>query len=209
MAKGIIGNIGAFIEGEEDFESYAQRCENFLKINKVAEGDKLLYFLTLVGPKTYGLIKNLVYPNTPEESEYKDVKQALLDHYKPQKNPVYERFVFYQRNQKSGENINNYVASLKALAGSCEFKDNLSEMLRDRFIQGISDSETQHFLLTDPKMTFDKAVEFAKGREAATKEVEGLGHSNNLVHKVMEKPKSNTNPKKKFIQSSNNNIEIS
>ena len=110
----------------------------------------------------------------------------LNNHYKPQKNPVYERFVFYQRNQKSGESINIYVASLKALAGSCEFKDNLSEMLRDRFIQGISDSETLHFLLTDPAMTFDKAVEYAKGREAATKEVEGLGNTSNVVHKVMD-----------------------
>ena len=209
MAKSTIGSMAPFIEGEEEFESYAQRCENWLKINKVTtEEDKLLYFLTLIGPKAYALVKSLVFPKKPEESTYTEVKDALIKHYKPQKNPVYERFVFYQRNQKAGESISNYVASLKALAGTCEFKDNLVEMLRDRFIQGISNSETQHLLLSDPTMTFDKAVDLAKGREAATKEVEGLGQSTSAVHQVMDKNKSYPKQKKNFSAPNKSNSKF-
>ena len=153
----------------------------FFKINKVPDDTKLLYFLTIVGPKTYGLLKNLILPKTPESATYTEAVKAIKEHYKPQKNPIYERFVFYKRNQKSGESIADYVASIKALAATCEFGSNLEEMLRDRFIQGIANGETQHYLLTDATMDFTRAVSIAKSREAAAREVEGLGQGQGVA----------------------------
>ena len=53
-------------------------------------------------------------------------------------------------------------------------------MLRDRIIEGISNSETQHKLLADPELIFQRAVEIAKGQEAATKEVVAVGHGSSV-----------------------------
>jgi len=81
--------------------------------------------------------------------------------------------------------VAQYVAQMKLLAATCDFGENLEEMLRDRFIQGISNSETQHKLLTDPELTFQRAVEIAKGQEAATKEVVRMGNGSAIsVNKI-------------------------
>ena len=57
---------------------------------------------------------------------------------------------------------------------TCEFNSNLEEMLRDRFIKGIKNLETQHLLLTDKTMTFQIAVDLARSRETATREIAGF-----------------------------------
>ena len=36
----MFGNMGPFMEGEEDLDSYIQRFENFLKVNKIKTEDK-------------------------------------------------------------------------------------------------------------------------------------------------------------------------
>ena len=38
-------------EGEEFFETYKQRIENWLRLNVVKPEDQLLYFFTFVGTK--------------------------------------------------------------------------------------------------------------------------------------------------------------
>ena len=81
---------------------------------------------------------------------------------------------------------------MKLLAATCDFGKNLEEMLRDRFIQGISNSETQQKLLTDPELTFQRAVEIAKGQEAATKEVVGMGNGSAIsVNEIHSKADTN------------------
>ena len=104
-------------------------------------------------------------PKKPEDVTFEEITKALQGHYKSKTNPVYERFVFYKCNQKSGESEAQYVAYMKLLAATCDFGEkNLEEMLRNRFIQGIVNSETQHKILTDPELTFQRAVEIAKGQ---------------------------------------------
>ena len=52
-----IGKIGEFDHEKEDWPAYQERMELFLQANAV--------FLTLIGPKTYGLLRNLVAPEKP------------------------------------------------------------------------------------------------------------------------------------------------
>ena len=95
---------------------------------------------------------------------------------------------------------------MKLLAATCDFGENLEEMLRDRFIQGISNSETQHKLLTDPELTFQRAVEIAKGQEAATKEVVGMGNGSAIsVNKIHSNANTNKNDYVESNKFSSNN----
>ena len=54
--------------------------------------------------------------------------------WEPQKVVIAERFHFYKRHQAVGESIVDYVAELRKLATHCDFKDNLDDALRDKFI---------------------------------------------------------------------------
>ena len=69
-------------------------------------------------------------------------------------------------------------------------------------MQGICNAETEHFPLFDTTMTLSKSVDIARGREAATKEVEGLGHFSN-IHTVMDKNKLPYAQNKNACHSSN------
>ena len=57
-----IGTILAFNESEEEFESYCSRVDLYFVANDVKDEKKVVSFLTLVGPKVYGLARNLLSP---------------------------------------------------------------------------------------------------------------------------------------------------
>ena len=52
----IIGNVGPYIDSEEDFESYCSRVELFFDANSVKAGKKVCTFLTVVGARTFSLV---------------------------------------------------------------------------------------------------------------------------------------------------------
>ena len=136
-----IGKIAPYNENEEEFDSYCSRCDLYFIANDIADAKLVPAFLTLVGPKVYNLAKNLVSPKEVSNCTYEEIKDALKSHYKPKVILIYERFKFYSRSQKSGESIADFVAALKAFAHTCSFNTTLNDMLRDRFVMGLSDEK--------------------------------------------------------------------
>ena len=160
---------------------------------------KWLHFFTLAGPKVFGLARDLLSPQRPEESTLDIVVDTLTRHYKPKPVLIYERYEFYSRSQKSGESVNDFVVALKALAHTCEFGTTLSEMLRDRFVMGLYSDKIQQVLLAETDLTFDKAVSMATAREAASKDVQAM--SSGLVH-YAPSSQSNSRPNKDIVSGS-------
>ena len=170
-----IGTINPFNESEEDFESYCSRVDLYFVANDVSDEKKVAFFLTLIGPKVFGLARNLLSPKDPASCTYIEIKNALKSHYKPKLIVVYERYKFYSRSQKSGESVSDFVAALKALAHTCEFGNTLKDMLRDRFVMGLANGTTQQLLLMEADLNFQKAVDIATAREAALRDVQAMG----------------------------------
>ena len=65
------------------------------------------------------------------------------------------------------ESVTTYLAELRRLATNCKFEGFLSSALRDRFVCGLRDSETQKRLLAEADLKLDKAIEISQGMEAA------------------------------------------
>ena len=183
-----IGTIHAFNESEEEFESYCSRVDLYFVANDVKDEKKVASFLTLAGPKVYGLAKNLLSPKDPVSCSYGEIKDALKAHYKPKVIVIYERYKFYSRSQKSGESVADYIAGLKALAHTCDFGTTLTDMLRDRFVMGLANETTQQLLLAEADLTFNKAVDMATAREAALRDVQAMGGGN--VHNIKSQSNS-------------------
>ena len=123
--------------------------------------------LALMGVPTYKLLANLTVPTEPGELSYKDVVDKLEAHFKPKLIIIAERFRFYKRNQESGEKMADYLTELRRLAATCNFKTFLEEVLREKFVCGLSSEGVQHRLLLEAGLTLDKAFEMAQGMEAA------------------------------------------
>ncbi|XP_052259085.1 uncharacterized protein K02A2.6-like [Dreissena polymorpha] len=174
MATGLIGNINAYDCNVETWTSYQERLEQYFMVNDIDNERKVAGLLTLLGEKTYGLLRNLTVPAKPSEKSYEELCQLLQTHLCPKPLIIAERFRFHKRKQAVGESVSCYVTSLRKLAEFCEFGSNLNDSLRDRFVCGLKDAGTQRRLLSIADLTLQNAIEIALAMEAAHKDAAEL-----------------------------------
>ena len=167
---GMIGRMDSFDENVETWESYFERFEQYIKVNKIPEDSKVACLLSVMGAKTYSLYRTLIAPLKPADQTLDAIKMTLKNHMSPEPLVIAERFRFYKRDQKPGESISNYIAVLKKLAETCKFGNFLAEALRDRLVCGIFTEQIQKRLLTEKNLTLDTALQIAVSMEAAQKD---------------------------------------
>lgn len=164
------GQVGAFIEGKEEWKQYVERLEQYLIANSVDSAEKKrAVFLSTIGPQAYKLLRSLVAPTAPSEKSYKDLVKVMSDHHSPPPSEIVQRFHFHTRFRKKGETVATYVSELRAIAQGCNFGESLDAMLRDRLVVGINNEAIQRRLLSETSLTFKKALELAQNLDAAVK----------------------------------------
>ena len=162
---GYIGKISEYDPSTENWSTYVERLEHFFKANKVEDNLKRDAFLTCLGKETFGLLRALVVPAKLSDKTYDELVAALTAHFEPRPLIIAERFRFHKRDQKEGEKIRDYAASLQKLAEHCSFGDTLLETLRDRLVCGMRNENVQKRLLTKADLTFAKVLESAEVAE--------------------------------------------
>ena len=118
VAATMVGNLPEFHQENEFFSSYIERVELFFEANSIAD-EKVTVVLSLVGSKTYSLLRSLVAPAKPNEKSYKDLVAVLMKHFEPTPIVIAERFHFHRRAQAVGESISEYMAELRKLTTHC------------------------------------------------------------------------------------------
>ncbi|KAJ8044412.1 hypothetical protein HOLleu_07152 [Holothuria leucospilota] len=167
----LIGKVGEFDSSCEDFSSYEERLGQFFLANRVKTDRRVAVFLSVIGAKTYGLLKSLIMPDTPSEKTYGELITVLKKHLTPKPLVIAERFKFHHRNQNDGESVSACAAELKRLSRCCEFGQFLQEALRDKFVCGIRNVTTQRKLLAQENLTYAKSLECALAMEMAEQNV--------------------------------------
>ena len=132
---------------------------------------KVACFVSVIGPVTYGILRNLVAPAKPKDKSLDSLYEALAGHYTEKRLVIAERFRFYSANQKEGESVLEFIARLKKLARFCDFGDTLNDMLRDKLVCGLKATSIQQKLLASDNLTLVLAQRMAVGDEAARKDV--------------------------------------
>lgn len=173
-ATGTIGQMTEFNPSNETVTAYLERFQLFVTANGISDDKKVPTLLTVVGATQYALIRGLVSPALPKDKTFDELVALLKKHFDPQPIVIAERFHFYQRNQKPGESITNYLASLRKLASTCAFGAFLSEALRDRLVCGMLHENIQKVLLTKADLDLDQALEISLGMEAASQKAKEL-----------------------------------
>ena len=130
-------------------------------------------FLSVVGPKTYKLLKSLIAPTLPSDKTIDELYQTLKWHVQPTDSVISHRARFYTRKQKDTESVTDFIAELKHLAAECEFDAFLDQVLHDIFAIGVADREAQKKLREAKQLTFAKVVEIALTRESILLELSG------------------------------------
>ena len=171
----MLGKIDEFDSEREDWSQYVERLSFFFDANGISETEKKrAVLLSVIGAPTYKLLSDLLSPDKPGDKSYTDLVKVLTDHFNPTPSEIVERFKFHSRFRRQGESVATYVSELRSLAKFCNFGASLEEMLRDRIVCGINDDALQKRLLSEPGLTFQKALELAQGFEMATRNVREL-----------------------------------
>ena len=203
------GQLDNFDPNKEHWECYFERFEQFTIINNIAPERQVACLLAVMGPWTYGVLRNLVYPEKPKDKSLDEISTVLQERFTEKKVEIAERFRFYTAVQES-ETIAQFVSRLKKLARYCNFGDELNDMIRDRLVCGIKDRNTEKKLLVESGLTLEKAIKVAIADEAANKDVtelakaRGLG-STNEVHRMKTTSSKSSKAKKKIRHISRRN----
>lgn len=171
----MVGSTAPFDSQTQTWEEYCEVLHHFFEANEIDDaGRQKAILLSSVGSQTYSLMRNLVSPAKPGDKSFDELVKLLKDHFNPKPSEIVQRFKFNSRNRKQGETVMEYVAVLRKLAQDCNYGDKLSEMIRDRLVCGIGDDRIQRRLLSEPDLTFDKALKLAQAIETASKDVKDL-----------------------------------
>lgn len=170
----MIGTITAFDSSTEDWETYIERVELYCSANDVKDEKKVAVLLSIIGAKTYGLLRSLLTPEKPNTKTFQQIVDTLKSHLNPKPLVIAERFRFHKRNQFQSESIADYVAELRRLSEHCQFGAGLSDALRDRLVCGMHCGSTQKRLLSENDLTLEKALNMAISRETAAKDAAEL-----------------------------------
>lgn len=166
----------------DDIDCYLERLsQHFIALeldaddNAIARKRKAV-LLSSVGGDTYRVLKDLCFPDAPATRTYDQLTTHLQSFYAPKKLAVAERFRFHSTKQQSGQSVNEFAAQLKKAASACDFGNDLSTNLRDRFICGLQSEALQRKLLSE-ELTFQQALDRAIADEAARKNVQDITSS--------------------------------
>ena len=169
-----IGKIEAFDEANEEWGTYCERVEQYFLANEIEDDKQVPAILSLMGSKTYGLLRSLCSPAKPSQKTFTEIVKILQEHLSPKPLVIAERFRFHKRSQLEGESISSFLASLKKLSEYCEFGTNLNDSLRDRFVCRLSNELIQKRLLSEADLSLSKASEIALAMETAAKDSQEL-----------------------------------
>ena len=109
------------------------------------------------------------------------------EHFEPKPLLIAERFHFHRREQNADESITEYVAELRRLASTCEFKAFLDDALRDRLVCGLRSDSLQRRLLSEDKLTLDKALKIAQSLEMVDKKAKSLKAADNPIRRLSQR----------------------
>ena len=101
---------------------WIERFNTFLIASNIKDPSrKRALLLYQAGPEIHEIFKTL--PDTGDEKDFDKAVQALTKHIEPEKNRIYQTYMFRQATQQENETIDEYHTRLRQLSKHCEFAD--------------------------------------------------------------------------------------
>ena len=115
MTAATHGRIKEFCPETGNIDAYLERVELYFEANHVPQDEQVPVFLSVIGEKTYLLLRSLLSPEKPRSKTLDALVPALKKHYAPIRVVIAERYGFFLRTQAVGESIAEYEAELRRL----------------------------------------------------------------------------------------------
>ncbi|KAJ8379205.1 hypothetical protein AAFF_G00223170 [Aldrovandia affinis] len=161
-----IGKMDVFDDRQESWASYTERLEQYFIVNDVADDKKVPALLSLIGPKTYGLLRDLTAPAKPASRTFADLVAILQAHLSPKPLIIAERCVSQagpERRRKCERLCGRAEEALRTLDWLTHMKLNWSEI---KLLRTTKTTETE---------THKRLEQLLKKHEAVFQDQMGTG----------------------------------
>ena len=184
----VYGHISEFVLDQstgslakESWVEYCERMDQYFVANDISststagKAKQKAIFISSVGAEVYSLLKTLCSPDEPTIKSLDELQKVIRDHLSPAPIVIAERFVFYNRRQHNNEKVAEFMKELRRLASTCEFHAAYrDDVLRDMFVIGLIDKDTQRKLLGKADLNLATAFQTAQAEERAKCQVEAM-----------------------------------
>ena len=131
-------------------------------------------FITCIGSEALEIFNGLPFENEEDKNDIDKVLELFQNYCIGETNVIYERYIFNNRVQESGESFDSFVSHLRLLSLSCNYNAMREEMIRDRIVMGISDARLRRSMLQEPKLTLKTAIERGRASETTTRQLKTM-----------------------------------
>ena len=95
-----------------DWQAFSERFEQYMIANEIEDKKKVVaMFLTMIGSKTYNVLRDLLAPAELSEVKFQELVKTLKDHYEPKAIMIAKQFHFHKCKQHEGEGVAVYSAA--------------------------------------------------------------------------------------------------
>ena len=179
---------GDLVNNWQYFKSSWSNYEIATELYKKEKNIRVATLLSVMGKECFQVYENLPL-TASQRADPASILLKLGEHFEPQRNTIYERYVFNSAVQEANENIEQYVNRLRKLASTCQYGGLLDELLRDRIVVGIKDQHTRARLLRESDLTLQKALDVCRSSELASLHLQKM-EPTETVHSMMSKRRS-------------------
>ena len=123
-------------------------------------------FKHAIGDDGLKVIKTFSYAAGEDPNDWRVVKEKMEKYCIGEVNEIYERYCFNKRDKLPTESIDSFVAELKTLAKTCNFRDCLRDsLIRDRIVLGVKKENTTRKLLRERDLTLNRRIDICRSEE--------------------------------------------
>ena len=133
----------------DNWERFREQWENYELATDLTEASsekRAAVFLTCLGGEAYDTFRSMDIP-TADKKKIDKILDAFETFCLGAVNITYQRYIFYQRVQETGERFDAFLGDVRRLAKSCKFEGVEESMIRDRIVVGVREDATRRKLL--------------------------------------------------------------
>ena len=151
------------------------------KLDKEDEARQVATLLAVIGKEANKVFRTFTFSSPDEAKKIEPVLRKFEEYCIPRENTIYERFLFFTRDQRESETIDQYLTELRQIAANCDFESiTPDQLLRDRLVTGTRNAKVHENLLKEKKLTLEKAVDIARAAESTAAQIKVMSSESGL-----------------------------
>ncbi|CAJ1061415.1 uncharacterized protein K02A2.6-like [Xyrichtys novacula] len=159
-----------------EWTKWIRRFERFRQASNLttnSEENKVNTLIYCMGDEADDVLRGLKLSDD-DMKNYDKVKDGFGNFFVVKKNIVFERACFNMRKQEANETVDAFVTALHALAEHCKYGDLHDELIRDRIVVGLADTQLSERMQLEVNLTLQKAIDMARQSEEVKKQQSAL-----------------------------------